>query len=184
MARPEVNAAVWHVVSDSVWDLFEEEEVWEDGKLEQPIAVLVEITGLGKGMALHHRQTLFVDLVVRQGKVVPDQGVEEVWAEISKEELGELGVTDLFEVKVSVGGEVLVPDGHRVFPWLEHSQKKVHGVLFLSVRHGVAVVPPHSLSNTNQSSQLSKWLCNLICERGIKTCVMSDALLVHFDCFL
>ena len=53
-------------------------------------------------MALHHRQTLFVDLVVRQGKVVPDQGVEEVWAEISKEELGELGVTDLFEVKVSI----------------------------------------------------------------------------------
>ena len=55
MARPEVNAAMWHVVSDSVWDLFEEEEVWEDGKLEQPIAVLVEITGLGKGMAFHHR---------------------------------------------------------------------------------------------------------------------------------
>ena len=104
-------------------------------------------------MAFHHRQTLFVDLVVGQRKVVPDQGVEEVWAEISKEELGELGVADLFEVEVPVGGEVLVSDGHSVFPWLEHSQKQVHGVLFLSVRHGVAVVPPHSLSNTNQSSQ-------------------------------
>ena len=105
-------------------------------------------------MIFYKKETEKIELVSR-----PDQGVEEVWAEISKEELGELGVADLFEVEVPVGGEVLVPDGHSVFPWLEHSQKQVHGVLFLSVRHGVAVVPPHSLSNTNQSSQSVSKLC-------------------------
>ena len=64
VARPEVNATVWHVVSDSVGNFLEKEEVGENGKLEQPIAILVEITGFRKGMAFHHRQTLFVDLIV------------------------------------------------------------------------------------------------------------------------
>ena len=43
---PEISAAVWHVVPDSVRHLLEEKELGENGELEQTIAVLVEVACL------------------------------------------------------------------------------------------------------------------------------------------